>query len=388
MKRPATLTARFVETVNKPGRYGDGRGGFGLSLLVKPMSSTGRLSKSWSQRIRVNGRETNIGIGSYPVTTLAEARAAALANKRAIAQGVDPRTGGIPTFAAAVDKVLDMHRETWRDSGKSEAQWRSSLTAYAFPTIGDKLVSEITTADVLAIVTPIWSAKRETARRIRQRVGAVMKWAIAEGHRADNPAGEAIGSALPKNGNHRKHHRALPHREVAGALDTVRRSQAWPATKLALEFVVLTAARSGEVRGARWAEMDLEAATWTVPGERMKAGRDHRVPLSARAVAILSEARSLSDGAAGSLVFPAQRGGALSDATLGKLMKDRGIAAVPHGFRSSFRDWCGETGVAREVAEAALAHVLKDKAEAAYARSDLLDRRREVMADWSEYVSG
>ena len=261
-------------------------------------------------------------------------------------------------------------------------------TAYAFPTIGDKLVNEITTADVLAVLSPIWNAKRETARRVRQRVGAVMKWAIAEGHRADNPAGEAIGSALPKNGNHRKHHRALPHRDVAAALGTVRRSQAWPATKLALEFMVLTAARSGEVRGARWAEMDLEAATWTVPGERMKAGRDHRVPLSARAVEILSEARSLSDGAAGSLVFPAQRGGALSDATLGKLMKDRGIAAVPHGFRSSFRDWCGETGVVREVAEAALAHVLKDKAEAAYARSDLLDRRRTVMETWAEYVSG
>ena len=189
MKRPATLTARFVETVNKPGRYGDGRGGHGLSLLVKPMVSTNRISKSWSQRIRINGRETNIGIGSYPIVSLAEARAAALANRRNIAKGVDPRTSGIPTFAAAVDKVLDMHRETWRDSGKSEAQWRSSLTAYAFPTLGHKLVSEITTADVLAVVAPVWSTKRETARRVRQRVGAVMKWAIAEGHRSDNPAG-------------------------------------------------------------------------------------------------------------------------------------------------------------------------------------------------------
>ena len=198
MKRPATLTARFVETVSQPGRYGDGRGGHGLSLLVKPMASTNRISKSWSQRIRINGRETNIGIGSYPIVSLAEARAAALANRRNIAKGVDPRTGGIPTFAAAVDKVLDMHRETWRDSGKSEAQWRSSLAAYAFPTIGDKLVNEITTADVLAVLSPIWNAKRETARRVRQRVGAVMKWAIAEGHRAGQSSGRGDRLGAPE----------------------------------------------------------------------------------------------------------------------------------------------------------------------------------------------
>ena len=215
-----------------------------------------------------------------------------------------------------------------------------------------------------------------------------MKWAVAEGHRLDNPAGDAIGAALPRNGVHRKHHRALPYAEVAAALKTIRQSPAWPSTRLALEFVAVTAARSGEVRAMTWSEVDEEAAVWTVPAERMKAGREHRVPLSRAALAVLEAVRPLSDGAPDSLVFPSQRGRALSDMTLSKAMKDRGIDAVPHGFRSSFRDWCGDSGVAREVAEACLAHVVRDQTEAAYARTDYLDRRRAVMERWAEYVAG
>ena len=394
MKRPATLTARFVETVNKPGRYGDGRGGHGLSLLVKPMLSTGRLSKSWSQRIRIAGRESNIGLGSYPVVTLAEARRAALAYRREIAQGRDPRTGGIPTFEDAAERVIALHEPTWRDGARSAEIWRSSLDTYAYAKLGTLTVDRITTADVLATLMQVttnnrtgetgafWNVARETAKRVRQRIGAVMKWAIAEGHRADNPAGDAIAQALPRNGVHRQHQRALPHAAVGVALATVRASGAWWATKAAFELLVLTAARSGEVRGMQWSE--IEGRVWTVPGERMKAGRDHRVPLSDRALEVLAEAREHADGSG--LVFPSMRGREMSDMTLSKLIKSLGIAAVPHGFRSSFRDWCGESGQPREVAEAALAHVIENKAEAAYARSDLFERRAKLMQEWARYI--
>ena len=214
-----------------------------------------------------------------------------------------------------------------------------------------------------------------------------MKWAVAMGLRPDNPAGDVLDQAL---GRHRvvvQHMRALPHSEVAGAIEAVRTSAAALATRLAFEFMVLTACRSGEVRLAGWDEIDLEAGEWTIPGERMKAQRPHRVPLSGRAVEILGEARTLGDG--GGLVFPSSEGRPLSGSTLSTLLRGLRIAAVPHGFRSSFRDWCGECSNApREVAEAALAHVVRDKVEAAYARSDLFERRRVLMDDWAAYLAG
>ena len=382
----AKLTTRFVQTVTEPGRYSDADG-TGLLLVVGKSDA-----KSYIQRMSIRGRVHDIGLGSARWTTLAEARAAARANKKLAIQGGDPlalKAGRhVPTFAEAADKVIAIHAEGWRDGGKSERQWRASLRDYAMPRLGRMRVDQIGPADVMAVLLPIWNEKRETARRVRQRVGAVLKWAIAEGHRIDNPAGDAIGAALPKNGSHRKHYRALPHGEVGAALATIRQSPAWPSTRLALEFLTLTAARSGEVRAARWSEIDEEATTWTVPADRMKAGREHRVPLSRAAMAILSEARALSDCAPDSLIFPSQRGRALSDMTLSKAMKDRGIDAVPHGFRSSFRDWAGESGVAREVAESALAHVVKDSTEAAYARTDYLDRRAKVMEAWAAYLTG
>ena len=245
----------------------------------------------------------------------------------------------------------------------------------------------ITTADVIAVLVPIWNEKRVTAQRVRQRIGAIMRWAIAQGYRGDNPAGEALAAVLPRNGVARQHQRALPHGEVAAALAKVRASEAWPATKLAFEFLVLSACRSGEVRGARWDEIDPEAATWTVPALRTKAGREQRVPLSTRALGVLDRARALADGSG--LVFASPTGRALTSNTLSGLCHDNDIGCVPHGFRSSFRDWAAEqTDTPHAVMEAALAHAVRDKAEAAYARSDLFEKRRKLMEQWAGYLAG
>ena len=248
-------------------------------------------------------------------------------------------------------------------------------------------MDRINTADVMAVLVPIWNEKRVTARRVRQRIGAVMRWAVAQGYREDNPAGDAIGAALPKNGVRAQHLAALPYAEVAGAIDTVRGSGAYLATVLAFEFLVLTACRSGEVRGARWDEIDLEAQEWRIPPERMKTGREHRVPLSAGALEVLRAARGLTDGLG--VVFPSARGRPLSEMAISKLVRDLGIGAVPHGFRSSFRDWAAEcTDAPREVCELALAHVNTNRIEAAYRRTDLFERRRALMEEWAGFLAG
>ena len=383
MNRPKRLSATFVRQVSQPGRYGDGWGGYGLSLLVRQGASGVR--KTWAQRLRIGGRPVNIGLGPYPIVTLAEARAAAFENARTVYQGRDPRErpNRVPTFEAAVEKVVAFHAPTWRNPRTAEI-FRQAMRDYAIPRFGHKLVSEVTTADVLAVLTPIWTEKRETGRRVRQRIGTVMKWAVAEGHREDNPAGEAIGAALPTNGGKAKHQRALPHAKVREALAKVRGSQAWPGTKLAFEFLVLTAARSGEVRGARWEEVDTEARTWTVPADRMKGGVPHRVPLSDAALAVLEAARELPGPG---LIFPGQRGKPLSDNTVSKLLRELGVEAVPHGFRSSFRDWAAEaTDADHAVMELSLAHAVGSAVERAYSRSDLFERRRELMEAWAAYL--
>ena len=260
------------------------------------------------------------------------------------------------------------------------------MRQYAFPRLAGRPVDTITTADVMAVLLPIWAEKSVTARRVRQRISAIMKWAVAQGYRGDNPAGDAIASALPRVGNRRRHFRSVHHTEASDAIRAVREAQASLSARLAFEFLVLTAARSGEVRGASWSEFDMEAATWTIPDERMKGGREHRVPLSTRALAILEEARTLDDGSG--LVFPAPAGRKpMSDSTLSKLLRELDIDAVPHGFRSTFRDWCSESArVPREVAEACLAHTVRG-VEGAYARSDLLDLRRELMERWAAYLA-
>ena len=377
------LTVAKVRSLSTPGRYGDGGT---LHLVVAP-----RGTKAWVQRLTINGRRHDLGLGGYPLVGLAEARAAAFANRQIARRGGDPlahkRRAKMPIFEQAVERVLAIHREAWKDGGKTASLWRATLREYAFPHIGDKSVDQVTTADVMAVLVPIWVQKHETARKVRRRIGTVMKWAVAQGYRADNPAGESIAAALPKRPKQVRHMPAVPHGEVADALAAVRASAAWVATKLAFEFLVLTATRSGEVRLATWDEIDIDKRVWTVPAERTKTSREHRVPLCARAVEILYEARTLGDGTG--LVFPSMRGKALSDMTLSKVIKEQGIAAVPHGFRSSFRDWAAErTNHPREVIEAALAHVVRNQTEAAYARSDLFERRRRLMSAWEDYLNG
>ena len=377
------LSAAFCRTVGEAGRYADGNG---LYLHVDPSGA-----RRWVQKLAIRGKVRVLGLGGYSLVSLAEAREQALANRRLARSGGDPlaakrRHHGVPTFEQAAAAVLKQKRGGWRNP-KHAADWPTSLRSYAFPLIGDKLVSDITSADLLLILSPIWHDKPETARRIRQRIGAVMKWAVAMQHRPDNPAGNALGEALGRQRAVVRHRPALPHGEVASAVAAVRASRAWAGAKLAFEFLVLTAARSGEVRLATWNEIHLDAAVWTVPGARMKAERDHRVPLSERAVEVLRAARRLGDGTG--LAFPSQRGKALADRALSQIVRQQGIAAVPHGFRSSFRDWASErTNHPREVIEAALAHVVPNQTEAAYARSDLFERRRQLMDDWMRYLNG
>ena len=383
-KRRNKLTARFVATVTDPGKYHDA-GGLGLYLRVMPGGS-----KQWVQRIVSRGRRMEMGLGSPPVVTLAKAREEALENKRHAREGRDPlqmkrEAAAVLTFEAAARKVHEMHAPTWRND-KHRLDFIRSLEAYAFPIMGKRKVADITPADVLAVLSPIWTAKPETARRVRQRIGTVMKWAVAQGWRLDNPA-ESIGKALPKHDRKvQAHRKALPHSEVAGCINTVKASGAWAATKLALEFLVLTAARSGEVREARWDEIDMAGAVWEIPASRMKMKRPHRVPLSPRALEILREAEAFRDGSG--LIFPSPRGKALSDMTLSKLVKELGFEADVHGFRTSFRTWAQEcTNYPREVAEAALAHAVGDAVERAYARSDVFEKRRKMMAAWAAYLA-
>ena len=388
MKRPNMLSATFVRTVKAPGRYGDGRGGLGLSLLVRT-AARGHITKCWTQSVRMDGRPTSIGLGRYPVVTLALARQRALENAQAIAEGRDPRRRAartVPTFAEACETVIAIHAGTWKPGGKNEENWRSTMRDYALPRLGNLPVDTVTGKAVMDVLLPIWTTKTETAGRVRRRIGAVMKWAVAQGYRSDNPAGEAISAALPNNHKEVTHRRALPHAQVGAAIAKVRGSTKYRGAVLSFEFLVLTACRSAEVRGATWDEIDLKAAVWTIPAPRTKAGREHRVPLSDRALAVLEEARRELPEAS-NLVFPSEKGRMQGHHPMGKIMKALEIAAVPHGFRSSFRDWAAEcTEAPREVCELALAHVNGDRVEAAYRRSDLFERRRVLMQQWADYV--
>ena len=390
------LTAAFVRAARHSGRtrgaerHGDG-GGLGLMLHISPSGA-----KSWVQFITIRGKRRNMGLGGYPLVTLKAARDKAFENKRVAREGGDPRRPKRrpPRFREAAETVIDLQEAGWT-SPRSRAQWESSLAAYVYPALGDLRVDRITSADVLGVLTPIWGSKRETAQRVRQRIAAVMRWAVAHGHRQDNPAGDAVLQALPRRRPPVRHHRALPYADVPGAVVTIRGTRAWIGTRLCFEFLVLTAARSGEARGATWGEIDWDSATWTVPAHRMKAQIQHRVPLAPRCLDILAEARRIVDPPllphlrGSPMVFPSPRGKILSDNTLSKLLRDHGVAGVPHGFRSSFRDWAAETTTApHAIMEAALAHTIPRAVEAAYARSDLLDKRRTLMREWANFVTG
>ena len=376
------LSAAFIRSA-PPGRHCDGQG---LYLVVQPTGT-----RSWVQRIVIRGRKRELGLGSTALVPLAEAREQALANRKLARQGGDPlaekrRSQGMPTFADAAVRVVEQKRAGWR-SPRHPQQWLSSLKRYAFPRVGEQPVAEVTRADVLEILGPIWHSKAQTARCVHQRIRAVLEWAVAMDYRVDNPCDRVL-PVLGPQGDVVQHMRALPHREVAAAVATVRASGATPVVRLAFEFLVLTAARSGEVREARWTEIDTTYHVWTIPATRMKAKREHRVPLCARAGQILDAARTLGDGAS-PLVFPTVGGKPLDDRRFRRLLQRHRIAAVPHGFRSSFRDWAAEkTDHPREVIEAALAHVVQNKVEAAYARSDLFERRRLLMDEWARYVAG
>jgi integrase len=379
------LTARAAATT-KPGRYGDGGG---LYLIVSPSGA-----RKWIFRFTYAGRVTETGLGSSQAVSLAEARDKAHEARRVLKMGKNPietkrqaalAEAGIPTFASVADALVTAKESEWRNE-KHRAQWRVALTKLAAP-LRSLPVDEIDTATVLAVLKPLWQAKPETASRLRGRIEAVLNAAKAQGYRSgENPAAWRghLAHLLPKRAKFaRRHHAAMDYREVPAFVVRLRMCDAVAA--MALEFCILTATRSGEVYGARWSEIDTAARVWIVPAARMKAGREHRIPLSVRAFGILER---MSDAKTCDYVFPSPRGRRpLSHVAMAKVMERLQIVGqTVHGFRSAFRDWAGnETHFPREIAEAALAHVIGDKAEQAYRRGDALEKRRALMETWAAF---
>ena len=384
----ARLTALSVKNAGM-GRHGDGGG---LYLVV---SDTG--SRKWVLRIQINGKRRDFGLGSATSVSLSEAREAAEDMRRAIRAGLDPKAErqrakqSMPTFREAAVMVHEEHRPSWKNS-KHAKQWLSTVEAYAFPRLGDLPINQIDGPMVRDVLADIWLTIPETARRVRQRIGTVLDFAHAKGWREAEAPLRSISRGLPKQPKIRAHFAAKPWQEVPEFIaDMVEILKASEPVRLALEFLILTAARSGEVRGARWSEFDLQAKAWSIPANRMKGGRAHRVPLSDRAVEILERMKDFRrTDEPGAHVFEGQKPGRpLSDMTLTMPIRRAGLPITVHGFRSAFRDWCAEaTNTPREVAEACLAHVVRDAAEAAYARTDHFDKRRDVMSAWSEFCCG
>ena len=373
------LTVARVRALETPGKYYDQHG---LILRVAPGGS-----KQWVWRGTIRGRRRDIGLGGVTYRTLAEARDLAYQYRKIARAGGDPTMSrpsrAVPNFAEACERVIAAYRGGWKEGGKSEENWRSSLQRYAYPRIGSMPVDEITTAHLVGVLLPIWHDKRETGRKVKTRMGVVMRYAIAEGHRSDDPAGPALNAALPRhNGNPGKHFASLPHDELAAALARLdSAARVWRPTVACLWFIAATVVRSGEARLASWEEIDLRTQTWSVPGGRTKTGRDHVVPLSPVAVAALDEAGSYGTGSG--LVFLSPTGRTLTNGALSRFTRLEGF--TPHGLRASFRTWCAETAVAREVAEAALAHSA-GVVERAYQRSDLLAARRTLMDAWARVL--
>ena len=390
------LTPLTVKSA-KPGRHADGGG---LQLLVKESGA-----RSWVYRFMLKGKARDIGLGaaSGPETiSLATARDKAAALRLQVKAGVDPlaerhreatealasaqaaQIAGI-TFKAVAEAYIGANEASWRND-KHRQQWRNTLASYVYPVMGELPVADIGTAHVLKILEPIWQGKPETASRIRGRIETVLDAAKARGYReGENPARWRghIAQILPARSRlTRGHHKAMPYDAVPAFVCAIRAREAMAA--LALEFVILTATRTSEVLGATWAEVDLDKAIWTVPATRMKAGKEHRVPLSPRAVEILEAVKPLGKAS----LFPADKGGKLSTMAMSMLLRRMKLDCTVHGFRSGFRDWAAEcTGYAHEVCEMALAHVIGNKSEAAYRRGDLFDKRRRLMADWATYCA-
>ena len=398
MAKRKRLTESFIDRA-RIGWHGDGRGGHGLRLRVHRTTS-GHVTRRFYQQLRLGSKVSHIPLGWWPAVSLQEARIRALENAVAVARGKDPRDGSKlasapsaalpveapagPTFREAVEAVIEVAREGWRRPGPTEAKWRRSVKGLR---LASRPVGEIEAADILRAITPVWKRYPTKARVTLQIVSRVCRWAVAAGYRKDDPV-PAVRAALPRNGKRAKHFKAAPVAGVREALAKIRAAKTRGPARLALEFVILTASRSREVLGATWGEIDLEARVWTVPADRMKSGREHRVPLSAAALAILER---VGPGAPDAPIFPNERGAAMHRNTVNKLIERAGLKgrATVHGFRSTFRDWCGEQGIDRTLAELSLAHRLGDATEQAYSRADLLERRRvEVMEPWGLHVTG
>lgn len=381
------LPPRAAATITEPGRYADGGG---LYLVVGQGQS-----RKWVFRFKWHGRLVDMGLGAATSVTLAKARERAGDARKLLVDGINPLEAKradqeVPTFGEMADRLVSDLGPQWRNE-KHRAQWKTTLENDAAK-LRPIPVDKVQTADVLAVLKTIWSTKPETASRLRGRIERVLDAAKAKGFRSgENPARWRghLDHLLPKRQKlTRGHHAALPFEKVPGFITELRAREAVAA--MALEFAIYTAARSGEVRDATWAEIDLAAKVWTVPADRMKAGREHRVPLSARAVEILEKARDLSSGKPDTVVFPGiKSGSSLSDAAFDRLLKRMGFKSgelTPHGFRSSFRDWAGEASTfPRELAEAALAHVVGDATERAYRRGDALEKRRKMMDAWARF---
>ena len=369
----------------------------GVAGLAINVTQTG--SRSWILRYQIAGRRRDLGLGGYPDVTLAGAKEAAREARAKIAQGIDPiedaralrsqliaSHASALTFSQAATQYIEAHKDSWKNA-KHVQQWTNTLQVYAHPKIGKMLVRDVALPHVLSVLEPIWRNKTETASRLRGRIESVLDWAAVRGYRPDNNPARWKGLldkilAAPTKITKTNHHKALPYKALAAFMKRLREQEGMGAR--ALEFTILTASRSGEVRGATWAEFDLDNALWTIPAGRMKASKEHREPLSDAAMAILKVQK---ETAFCDYVFPSPRGAALSDMTLSAVLRRMQEAAVPHGFRSTFRDWAAEkTDYPSEVAEMALAHTIGNKVEAAYRRGDLFNKRRQMMQDWSDYA--
>jgi len=388
------LTAVEVRRISHAGKHAVG-GVPGLLLQCGEHNA-----RSWVLRTKVGARRREIGLGPFPEVTLADARAAAREIRAKIRDGIDPvqerRAARAALVAAeaksikfreAAEKFLAMKKNEFRNS-KHRQQWTATLETYAFPVIGNLPVDAVGLPHIVAVLQPLWIEKTVTATRLRGRIEAVLSWATVSGFRSgDNPARWRgnLDQILPKPQKIKNvnHHKAIPWREIGAFMPKLRATEGIPAR--ALEFAILTAARSGEVRGAKWSEIDFERKIWTVPSDRMKAGKEHRVPLADDAIDLLQKLPRVADV---DYVFPAPMGGELSDTPLGNVLKRLGVVATVHGFRSTFRDWTAEsTGYPTEMAEMALAHAVGNRVEQAYRRGDLLEKRFRLMRDWAEYVS-
>ncbi len=377
------LTAATVRTLQKPGRHADGNG---LYLVVEKSGA-----KRWELRTVVMGRRCDIGLGGLRLVSLAAARRKAVELRMIARAGGDPlkekrgRMAVIPTFSEAASEVHQARRAGWKNP-KHADQWINTIRRYANPVIGETHIDQVTTPDILRILSPIWLTKPETARRVKQRLAAVFDWAKAAGHvEGENPV-FAVAKGLPKQPDASNHHQAVPAAETPDLIRKLRECEEERATALALEFLILTATRSAETRLARLEEFDLDNKFWTIPAARMKGGREHRVPLSARCIEIIKTARRLYSDSL--YLFPGRKHNApLSDMALLARMRRTGRTETVHGFRSTFRDWAAEaTNFPNEVCEMALAHTIRNKTEAAYRRGDLFEKRRKLMLAWSQHL--